>query len=187
MEGDYLELNQFLYNFYSSLLRTIGFLTSGIRAVDLETNECDRREFWKELRQMVNKVSEDVKALYESHNAILEKVKALAESRKAMKEELLKLQEDPENLSEEELQRLEGTSEKLQILESTKHAFDFESNSEYVANQHHAKVDEVVVVDATRSQDDQLLEETLNGHKVLLLNCKTLPALVKVLPINVDR
>ena len=48
------------------------------------------------------------------------------------------------------------------------------------------RVDEVVVVDATRSQDDQLLEETLNGHKVLLLNCKTLPALVEILPINVD-
>lgn len=43
-----------------------------------------------------------------------------------------------------------------------------------------------MVVDATRSQDDRLLEETLNGHKVLLLNCKTLPALVEVLPINVD-
>lgn len=43
-----------------------------------------------------------------------------------------------------------------------------------------------MAVDATRSQDGQLLEETLNGHKVLLLNCKTLPALVEVLPINVD-
>jgi len=88
---------------------------------------------------MVNKILEDVKALYESHNAILEKVKGLAESKKAMKEELLKLQKDLENMSEEELQLLEGTSDKLPILESTKNAFDFESNSEYVANQHLAK------------------------------------------------
>ena len=43
-------------------------------------NECDQRELWKELRQMVNKVSENVKALYESHNDVLDKVKALVES-----------------------------------------------------------------------------------------------------------
>ena len=55
MEGDYLELSQFLYNSYLSLLGTMGFLTSGIRVVDLETDECDRREFWKELRQMWTK------------------------------------------------------------------------------------------------------------------------------------
>ena len=33
---------------------------------------------------MVNKVSEDVKAFYESHNVVLEKVKALVESNMAM-------------------------------------------------------------------------------------------------------
>ena len=68
--------------------------------------ECDRRELWKELRQMVNKVSEDVKALYESHNGVLEKVKALVESNMTMKEELLRVQEDLENMSREELQSL---------------------------------------------------------------------------------
>ena len=73
----------------------------GIRAVNLEMDECDRIELWKELRQMVNKVLEDVKASYESHNAILKKVKALAESNKAMNEELSRLQEGLENMIEE--------------------------------------------------------------------------------------
>ena len=48
--------------------------------------ECDRREFWKELRQIVNKVSKDVKALYKSHNFVLEKVNTLVESNVVMKE-----------------------------------------------------------------------------------------------------
>ena len=77
--------------------------TFGIRAIYLDTDECDRRELWKELRQMVNKVSEDVNILYESHNAVLEKVKALVESNMAMKEELSRVQEDLMNMSKEEL------------------------------------------------------------------------------------
>ena len=63
MEDDYLELSQFLYNShqstynsYPSSLGTTGFLTSGIRANDFETNECDQKELWKEIWQMVNKV-----------------------------------------------------------------------------------------------------------------------------------
>ena len=78
----------------------------GIRAVNLEMDECDRIELWKELRQMVNKVLEDVKASYESHNAVLKKVKALAKSNKAMNEELSRLQEGLENITKEELQSL---------------------------------------------------------------------------------
>ena len=85
MESDYHELSQFLYdshqfpyNFYLSPLGTTRFLTSGIRVVDLETDEYDRQEILKDLQQMVDEV--------------LEKVKALAESKKAMKEELLRLQ-----------------------------------------------------------------------------------------------
>ena len=93
MEGDYLELSQFPYNSYPSSLGTIKFLTIGIQVIDLDTDERDRRELWKELRQMVNKVSENVKVLYESHNAILERVKALAKSNKAMNEELSRSQE----------------------------------------------------------------------------------------------
>ena len=50
---------------------------------------------------MVNKVSENVKFLYESHNAILEKLMALAKSNKAMNEELSRLQEGLENMIEE--------------------------------------------------------------------------------------
>ena len=91
MEGDYLELSQFSYNShkfpynsYPSALGTTGFLTFDIRAIDLDTGEYDRQEILK----MVNEVSKNFKALYESHNAILEKVKALDESNMAMKEEL---------------------------------------------------------------------------------------------------
>ena len=98
MKGDYLELSQFPYNSqqfpynsHQSPLGTTGFLKIGIRVIDLDTNECNRRELWKELRQMVNKVSEDVKTLYESHNVVLENVKALVESNKAMNEELSRL------------------------------------------------------------------------------------------------
>ena len=98
MKGDYLELSQFpynshqsSYNSYLSPLGTTRFLTFGIRAVDLDMDECDQRELWKELWQMVNKVSKDIKTLYESHNSVLEKAKALAESNKAMNEELSKL------------------------------------------------------------------------------------------------
>ena len=64
MEGDYLELSQFPYNSYQfpynshqSPLGITGFLTIGIKAVDLDTDECDRRELLKGLRQVVNKVS----------------------------------------------------------------------------------------------------------------------------------
>ena len=89
--------------------------TFGIRAIYLDTDECDRRELWKELRQMVNKVSEDVNILYESHNAILEKVKALVEFNKVMNEELLRLQEGLENIMEEELQSLDSMKLEKQI------------------------------------------------------------------------
>ena len=72
MEGDYLELSQFSYNFHPFLynshqspLGTTEFLTSGIRAVDLETGEYDLQEILK----MVNEVLEKVKALTESHEA----------------------------------------------------------------------------------------------------------------------
>ena len=85
MESEYYELSQFLYdshqfpyNFYLSPLGTTRFLTSGIRVVDLETDEYDRQEILKDLQQMVDEVSE--------------KVKAFAKSKKAMKEELLRLQ-----------------------------------------------------------------------------------------------
>ena len=81
MEGDYLKLSQFLYNSYTFHynshpipLGITGFLTFSIRAVDLETGEYDRQEILKDLQQMVNEVSE--------------KVKALSKSKKAMKEEL---------------------------------------------------------------------------------------------------
>ena len=57
-------------------------------------------------------------------------VKALAKSKKAMKEQLLRLQEDLENMIEEELQLLEGISDKFQVVESTKTAFDIEGASE---------------------------------------------------------
>ena len=87
----------------------------GIRAVNLEMDECDRIELWKELRQMVNKVLEDVKASYESHNAVLKKVKALAESNKAMNEELSRLQEGLENITKEELQSLNSMELEEQI------------------------------------------------------------------------
>ena len=50
---------------------------------------------------MVDKVSENVKFLYESPNAILEKLMALAKSNKAMNEELSRLQEGLENMIEE--------------------------------------------------------------------------------------
>ena len=39
MEGDYIELSQFPYNSYSSPLGTTRFLTSGIRAINLEMTE----------------------------------------------------------------------------------------------------------------------------------------------------
>ena len=70
----------------------------------MDTDECDRRELLKGLRQVVNKVSQDVKTLYESHNAILEKVKALVKSNKPTNEELSRLQEGLENMMKEELQ-----------------------------------------------------------------------------------
>ena len=57
---------------------------------------------------MMNKVSDDVKTLYESHNAVLEKVKALAKSNKVMNEELSRLQEGLKNMTGEELQSLDS-------------------------------------------------------------------------------
>ena len=66
----------------------------------------------------MNEVLEKVKALTESHEAISNKFKALVESNKAMNEELSILQEDLKNMSEKELQLLEGTSEKFQVLDS---------------------------------------------------------------------
>ena len=84
-------------------------------------DECNRIELWKELRQMVNKVLEDVKVLYESHNAVLEEVKALAESNKAMNEELSRLQESLKNITKEELQSLNSMEleEQIKFQEST--------------------------------------------------------------------
>ena len=79
MEDDYLELSQFPYNSHQfpynshqSPLGTTKFLTIGIRAIDLETDEYDQQEILK----MVNEVSDKVKALTESHKAISKKVKA---------------------------------------------------------------------------------------------------------------
>ena len=86
-----------------------------MRAIDLDTDKCDRRKLWKELQQMVNKVSEDVKTLYESHNAVLEKVKALPESNNAVNEEFSRLQEGLENITEEKLQSLDSMKLEEQI------------------------------------------------------------------------
>ena len=70
---------------------------------------------------MVNKVSKNIKVLYESYNAILEKVKALAKSNKAMNEELSRLQEGLENMTENELQSLDSMEleEQIKFQEST--------------------------------------------------------------------
>ena len=118
MEGDYLELSQFPYNplpfpynSHQSPLGTTGFLTSGIRAIDLEMGEYDLQEILK----MVNEVLEKVKALTESHEAISNQFKALAESNKAMNEELSRLQEGLENMVEEELQSLDSMEVEKQI------------------------------------------------------------------------
>ena len=115
MKGEYLKLSQFPYNshqfpynFYPSPLGATRILTSGIKTIDLETSDCDQRKLWKELKQMVNKVSKDVKD-------ILENVKALVESKKAMKKELSRLQEDLENMTEDELQSLDSMELKEQI------------------------------------------------------------------------
>ena len=120
MEGDYLKLSQFPYNFhqspynsYPSPLGTTGFLTFGIRAVDLEIGEYGRQEILK----MVNEVLEKVKALIESHKAVSKKVKALAESNKAMNEELSRLQEVLENMTEEKLQSLDSIDQESIIHE----------------------------------------------------------------------
>ena len=58
MEGDYLKLSQFPYNYhqfpynsYPSLLGTSRLLTFGIKAVDLETGEYDQQEILKDLQQ----------------------------------------------------------------------------------------------------------------------------------------
>ena len=60
MEGDYLELSQFShnphpfpYNSLQSPLGTTGFLTSAIKAVDLEMSNCDQRKLLKEIQQML--------------------------------------------------------------------------------------------------------------------------------------
>ena len=68
---------------------------------------------------MLNKALEEVKD-------ISKKMKALAESNMAMKEELSRVQEDLKNMTEEELQLLEGTSDKFQVVESTKTTLDSE-------------------------------------------------------------
>ena len=100
MEGDYLELNQFPYNphpfpynSHQSPLGTSEFLTSGVRAIDPETSNCDERKLLKEIQQMLNKALEEVKD-------ISKMMKALAKSNMAMKEELLRVQKDLENMSE---------------------------------------------------------------------------------------
>ena len=69
MEDNYLKLCQFPYNSHQSPynshpipLGTTGFLTFGIKAVNLETDEYDRQEILKDLQQMENEVSEKVKA-----------------------------------------------------------------------------------------------------------------------------
>ena len=95
--------------------------TFGIRAIYLDMNECDRRELWKELRQMVNKVSNDVNILYESHIVVLEKVTPLAESKKVINEELSRLQKGLENITEKELQSLDSMKleEQIKFQEST--------------------------------------------------------------------
>ena len=68
---------------------------------------------------MLNKALEEV-------NDISKKMKALAESNMAMKEELSRVQENLENMTEEELQLLKGTSDKFQVVESTKTTLDSE-------------------------------------------------------------
>ena len=80
-------------------------------------SNCDERKLLKEIQQMLNKTLEKVKD-------ISKMMKALAKSNMAMKEELSRVQEDLENISEEELQLLEGTSEKFQVVESTKTTLD---------------------------------------------------------------
>ena len=62
---------------------------------------------------MLNKALEEV-------NDISKKMKALAESNMAMKEELSRVQENLENMTKEEVQLLEGTSDKFQVVESAK-------------------------------------------------------------------
>ena len=81
-------------------------------------------------------------------------MKALAKSNMAMKEELLRVQKDLENMSEEELQLLEGTSKKFQVIESTKTALDSE--------------------DANDSEDVVDLEEFLDLKELVSFNglCK---------------
>ena len=71
-----------------------------------------------------------------------------------MKEELSRLEEDLENTTEEELQLLEGISDKFQVVESTKTAFDIEGASE-------------IEIDHFLSQE----------HEVGLLNHKASPSL----------
>ena len=129
MEGDYLELSQFPYNpqpfpynSHQSPLGTTVFLTSGIRAVDPKTSNCDQRKLLKKIQGMLNKALEEAKD-------ISKKMKALVESNMAMKEELSRVQEDLENMTEEELQLLEGTSDKFQVVESTKTVLDNEDVS----------------------------------------------------------
>ena len=136
MEGDFHELSQFLYNsyqfpynFYLSPLGTTRFLTSGIRVVDLEIDEYDRQEILKDLKQMVDEVSE--------------KVKAFAKSKKAMKEELLRLQQDLENMTEDELQSFDLMELEEQI--------KFQESNTVVASQDvdfFVKVDDDILVHA---------------------------------------
>ena len=110
-------------------------------------SNCDERKLLKEIQQMLNKALEEVKD-------ISKMMKTLAESNMAMKEELSRVQEDLENMSEEELQLLEGTSEKFQVVESTKTILDSE--------------------DANDSEDVADLEEFLDLKELLSFNspCK---------------
>ena len=84
------------------------FLTFGIRTVDLKTSNCDQRKLLKEIQEMLNKASKDVKD-------ISKMVKALVESKKAIKEDLSRLQEDLENMTKEELHSLDSMELEKQI------------------------------------------------------------------------
>ena len=50
----------------------IGFLTSGIKYVNVKMGDYDLREILKELRQMMNEVSKKVKVFSKSHKAVKE-------------------------------------------------------------------------------------------------------------------
>ena len=119
MEGDYLELSQFPYNSYPSPLGTSRFLTSGIRAIDSETSNCDQRKLLKEIQQMLNKALKEVKD-------ISKKMKALAESNMAMKEELSRVQRISRIWRKRSYSFLKEQVTSFQVVESTKTTLDSE-------------------------------------------------------------